>query len=344
MKTTSSEPQLQWPDKREDDRDNIAKSAVRKSGESERWQREICAIGCMYLEHVDGRWLRRHRYGGGAGQSKTKQQQQHFRPRRDRSRTPAGMPKGQGRRRKEGGIGTAMHAHAGWQGRLHTGKATYREGYILHRSAPARRARCVWPWDGRRHLQESQGCTPAVAYNFVARRRPRGSMVAAAMRARSACAHDYGSDGAAAQAKPCQRRANTRSPAVDWKASLVSCAALSALLALPWGPPEGLLSAGLRQHRRPSLAEARNGMPNFTWLAADAPWAVVGEALAVAAMIGTARRSLRGSSHLAISRGAAYLSRGRWCCWHWHCWKGVRERGCVKRVVAVGSPDVPQNL
>jgi hypothetical protein len=126
MKTTSSEPQLQWPDKREDDRDNIAKSAVRKSGESERWQREICAIGCMYLEHVDGRWLRRHRYGGGAGQSKTKQQQQqHFRPRRDRSRTPAGMPKGQGRRRKEGGIGTAMHAHAGWQGRLHTGKATY---------------------------------------------------------------------------------------------------------------------------------------------------------------------------------------------------------------------------
>jgi hypothetical protein len=52
-------------------------------------------------------------------------------------------------------------------------------------------------------------------------------MVAAAMRARSACVNDYGSDGAAAQAKPCQRRANTRSPADDWKASLVSCAALS---------------------------------------------------------------------------------------------------------------------
>jgi hypothetical protein len=193
------------------------------------------------------------------------------------------------------------------------GELTYREGHILHRSAPARPASGVWPWDGRRHF--SQGCTPALAYKLVARRRPRRrrSMVAAAMRARSACVNDYGSDGAAAQAKPCQRRANTRSPADDWKAS-------------PWGPPECLLSAGLRQHRGASLAEARSGMPNFTWLAADAPWAVVGEALAVAAMIGRAWGSLRGSRgscHLALSRGAACLCRGRQCCWH--CWKGVRE-------------------
>jgi hypothetical protein len=50
MKTSSSEPQLQWPDKREDNRDNIAKTAGRTSGESESWwQWGMCAIECMYL-------------------------------------------------------------------------------------------------------------------------------------------------------------------------------------------------------------------------------------------------------------------------------------------------------
>jgi hypothetical protein len=111
----------------------------------------MCTIGCMYLEHVDGRWLRQYRYGQRWRWSSVErpEQQQHLLPAATDPEPPAGMPKGQGRRRKEGGIGTAMHAHAGWQGRLHTGKATTVHT-ALHRSAPARRASCVLPWDGCR--------------------------------------------------------------------------------------------------------------------------------------------------------------------------------------------------
>ena len=75
----------------------------------------------------------------------------------------------------------------------------------------------------------------------------------------------------------------------------------SLALTRTWGPPAASLIRRLqgkarqdttrrRQHRRASLAES-NGMPNFTWLAAGAPWAVDWrrrEALAVAAMIGRA--------------------------------------------------------
>jgi hypothetical protein len=212
----------------------------------------MCTIGCMYLEHVDGRWLRQYRYGQRWRWSSVErpEQQQHLLPAATDPEPPAGMPKGQGRRRKEGGIGTAMHAHAGWQGRLHTGKATT---YCTAPPGPSQTSqlRVAVGW---LPSVTSQGCTPDLAYTFA---RPRRRLVAAAMRARSACVHYYGSDGAAVQAKPCQRRANRRPPGEDdCEASLVSCAALSALPCLG-GRLSGLLSAGLRQHRRASLADAQ---------------------------------------------------------------------------------------
>jgi hypothetical protein len=80
----------------------------------------------------------------------------------------------------------------------------------------------------------------------------------------------------------------------------------------------------------------RNGMPNFTWLAADAPWAVVGEALAVAAMIGRAWKELGEQLPSPLSGSCLPVPRTTVL--------ARSARGCVKRVVAVGSPDVPQNL
>jgi len=117
METGSSEPQLQQPDKsKDDDRDNIAKACwqdVRgdKGNSGRQWG--MCTIGCMYREQVDG--------PGGYDDTAMAVEQpsraarvfssNRVRPRAARDpEAPAGMPKGQGRRRKEGGIGTAMRS------------------------------------------------------------------------------------------------------------------------------------------------------------------------------------------------------------------------------------------
>jgi hypothetical protein len=113
----SSEPQLQQPDKsKDDDTDNIAKARwqdVRgEEGNSGR-QWGMCTIRCMYREQVDG--------PGGYDDTAMAVEQpsraakvfssNRVRPRAARDpEAPAGMPKGQGRRRKEGGIGTAMRS------------------------------------------------------------------------------------------------------------------------------------------------------------------------------------------------------------------------------------------
>jgi hypothetical protein len=217
----------------------------------------MCTIGCMYLEHVDGRWLRQYRYGQRWRWSSVErpEQQQHLLPAATDPEPPAGMPKGQGRRRKEGGIGTAMHAHAGWQGRLHTGKATTVHT-ALHRSAPARRASCVLPWDGcRQSLRRAAHPTwpiPSLDQGDVWSLQPCGLGRRA-----------YTTTGP--MARRCRRNpakgVQTGALQARMTAKLRSCLALlyQPCFALPClgGRLSGLLSAGLRQHRRASLADAQ---------------------------------------------------------------------------------------
>jgi hypothetical protein len=327
MKTSSSEPQLRWPDKREDDRDNIAKAAGRPSGERER---EV-AVGDVHDRvHVPGacRWSMATLtplWATMAVEQRKKQQQQHLLPAATDPEPPAGMPKGQGRRRKEGGIGTAMHAHAGWQGRLHTGR--------LH-TAPlgpsqTSQLRVAAGW---LPSVTSQGCTPELAYIFAG---PRRRLVAAAMRA---VRRAYATTGP--MARRCRRNpakgVQTRALQAMMTAKLCSCLALLYQPCLALGAAflafclQGFGSTGA--HHWPK----RNGMPNFTWLAADAPWAVVGEALAVAAMIGRAWKELGEQLSSPLSGSSLPVPRTTVL--------ARSARGCVKRVVAVGSPDVPQNL
>jgi len=106
----------------------------------------MCTIGCMYREQVHSGY---DDTAMAVEQRRQKKKQQQYvpapRPIQNRLLLVCQNSK---RRRKEGGIGTAMrsargpaHVHAGWQGRLHIGRT--------QSTQPS----CWLPWHGRRrHL------------------------------------------------------------------------------------------------------------------------------------------------------------------------------------------------
>jgi hypothetical protein len=129
MGTSSSEPQLQCPDKREDDRDNIAKPAGRTSGEDRQWG--MCTIGCMYRVKVDSGY---NDTAMAVEQRRQKKKQPAtVRPRAatDPEPPPAGMPKqpaaAEGGRHRDC---DAQCKRPGARPCWRAGKATYRKDPI----------------------------------------------------------------------------------------------------------------------------------------------------------------------------------------------------------------------
>jgi hypothetical protein len=182
--------------------------------------------------------------GGGAAQEAAAAT---LAPRRDRSRTACWYAK-RARPTAEGGRHRDGDARPCWL----AGKTTYRKAtYCTARPQPDEPAACC---RGMAAVSHFAGLHTRAGLYLRWTKETSGRCSHAGC---SACVRYYGSDGAAVQAKPCQRRANTRTPGDDdCEALLVSCAALSALPCLG-GRLSCLLSAGLRQHRGASLAEAQ---------------------------------------------------------------------------------------
>jgi hypothetical protein len=135
-----------------------------------------------------------------AGRKRSSQQQYVPAPRPIQNRLLLVCQSSQ-RRRKEGGIGTAMrsargpaHVHAGGQGRLHIGRT--------QSTQPS----CWLPWHGRRrHLAGLRTWPIGYTYRLAC----LGAWLVPTLLQPCGLAQRTGPYGAATLAKPCARRANT---------------------------------------------------------------------------------------------------------------------------------------
>ena len=254
----------------------------------------MCTIGCMYQEQVDG---------PGGYDDTAMAVEQPSRADRGSAATeyvPAPLAiqkrllvcqkgKGGGGRRAASGPRCAAARPCWLADREDEGRATYREGpsqtapllaavgWAPVRASPRRAAlRCA----------SCLACLYLLAELAIPEPEPgSASTLAAAMRAHPASGSCWRNPAPGSQTAH-----------GEWQAVIRDCKPgkpCSCCLALPclhaWLSPGAAVclshsaSAGqgkarqdktrLRQHRRASLAES-NGMPNFTWLAAGAPWAV----------------------------------------------------------------------